>query len=184
MRKSSVTARGLRLPNGTFLALIFHFCLLPPSFPPAWDHSCHFSSLLVHLCVLLMRCSLLVDGCWPLAPAPLPALSSVMNGEGVPTWVKTGSGVNGMKSLGMKIWLESLIYDSYKWYFLMGVRFRNVPKLLNLSSFNAIVSVVVLSAFCFTFVFFLFTLAPRQILRHRNFLATDKLAAGSQRQET
>ena len=59
-----------------------------------------------------------------------------------------------MKSLGMKIWLESLIYDSYKWYFLMGVRFRNVPKLLNLSSFNAIVSVVVLSAFCFTFFFF------------------------------
>lgn len=65
--------------------------------------------------------------------------------------MKTGSGVIG-KFFRNEIWLESLIYDSYKWYFLMEVRFRNVPKLLNFSSFNAFVSVVVLSAFCFTFV--------------------------------
>jgi hypothetical protein len=105
-----------------------------------------------------------------------------MNGEGVPTWVKTGSGVIG-KFFRNEIWLESLISDSYKWYFLMGVRFRNAPKLLNFSSLNALCFYSCLVSFLFLLFFFIY-LSSLANPKTQKLLGHQQLAAGSQRQET
>ena len=107
-----------------------------------------------------------------------------MNGEGVPTWVKTGSGVIG-KFFRYEIWLESLISDSYKWYFLMEVRFRNIPKLLNFSSLNALCFYSCLVSFLFLLLLFFFiSLSSSANPKTQKLLGHQQLAAGSQRQET
>lgn len=187
MRKSSVTARGLRLPMSP--SQLSPFSLLLPSSPQfstsvgSFVFFCPVSSLFIADVVFFAGRQLLTPPSYPPAPPPpLPALSSVMNGEGVPTWVKTGSGVIG-KFFRNEIWLESLIYDSYKWYFLMEVRFRNASKLLNVSSLNALCFCSCLVSFLFLLLL-LFSFTSLANLKTQKLLGRQQLAAGSQRQET
>ena len=91
--------------------------------------------------------------------------------------MKTGSGFTG-KFFRNEIWLEHLIYMSYKWYFLIEVRFRNVPRLLNFSTFNALCFYSCIVSFLVLIFVLVFNLSSSASRKTQKLLSHQQLAAG------